>query len=302
MTPAARLVVEADPQLAEAMRGLAQQRMVFFAGLPGTGKSLLVHQLTHLAASAGRSVHLLQWDVARPAFEASAAGRRYPLADGVTHPVIRKAAGLWARRALVAWDERHPDPRHLLIGETPFVGNRFVELARRLDDPAEALLSAQSCRFVIAVPSREVRRFLEAERERRTASPLHPREREDAPPHVLRALWRDLHGVAIGLGIATPEPDTPGGRGQSQGADGPRYDPAVYQHVYETVLRHRYVQALALSTILPTETLSVYNFAVAPPDLAPAEAEADELIRDVERRYPDAAALQREIARWHDSP
>ena len=122
MTGAARLVVEADPQLAEAIRGLAQQRMVFFAGLPGTGKSLLVHQLTHLAASAGRSVHLLQWDVARPAFEASAAGRRYPLADGVTHPVIRKAAGLWARRALVAWDARHPDPRHLLVGETPFVG------------------------------------------------------------------------------------------------------------------------------------------------------------------------------------
>ena len=180
--------------------------MVFFAGLPGTGKSLLVHQLTHLAASAGRSVHLLQWDVARPAFEASAAGRRYPLADGVTHPVIRKAAGLWARRALVAWDERHPDPRHLLVGETPFVGNRFVELARRLDDAAEALLTAPSCRFAIAVPSREVRRFLEAERERRAASPLHPREREDAPPHVLRDLWRDLHDVARGLGIATPEP------------------------------------------------------------------------------------------------
>ena len=47
MTRAARLVVEADPPLAEAMRGLARQRMVFFAGLPGTGKSLLVHQLAH---------------------------------------------------------------------------------------------------------------------------------------------------------------------------------------------------------------------------------------------------------------
>ena len=300
MTGVARLVVEADPRLAEAIRGLAQQRMVFFAGLPGTGKSLLVHQLTPLAASAGRSVHLLQWDVARPAFEASAAGRRYPLADGVTHPVIRKAAGLWARRALVAWDERYPDPHHLLVGETPFVGNRFVELARRLDDAAEALLTAPSCRFVIAVPSREVRRFLEAERERRAASPLHPREREDAPPHVLRDLWRDLHDVATGLGIANPESDTPG-RGQSEGADGPPYDPAVYQRVYETVLRHRHVQALALSTILPTEKLSVYDFAVAPPDLAPTEAEADELIRDVERRYPDATALQREIARWQDS-
>jgi hypothetical protein len=298
MTRAARLVVEADPQLAEAIRDLARQRMVFFAGLPGTGKSLLVHQLTHLAASAGRSAHLLQWDVARPAFEASAAGRRYPLADGVTHPVIRKAAGLWARRAVVDWVERYPDPRHLLIGETPFVGNRFVELARQLDDAAEALLTGPSCRFVIAVPSREVRRFLEAERERRAASPLHAREREDAPPHVLRALWRDLYDIATGMGIAKPEP----GRGPSAGADGPPYDPAVYQRVYEAVLRHRHVQALALSTILPTETLSVYDFAVAPPDLAPTETEADELIRHVERRYPDAAALQREIARWHDSP
>ena len=301
MTPAAPLVVEGDPQLAEAIRGLGEQRMVFLAGLPGTGKSLLVHQLAHLAASAGRRVHLLQWDVARPAFEASAAGRRYPLDDGVTHPVIRKAAGLWARRALVAWDERRPDPRHLLVGETPFVGNRFVELARPLDDAAEALLTSPSCRFAIAVPSREVRRFLEAERERRAASPLHPREREDAPPHVLRDLWRDLHEVAMGLGIAKPEPDTAGGRGAAGGADGPPYDPAVYRRVYETVLRHRNVQALELNTILPTEKLSVYDFAVAAPDLAPTEAEADELIRDVERRYPDAATLQRDIVRWHDS-
>jgi hypothetical protein len=154
---------------------------------------------------------------------------------------------------------------------------------------------------VIAVPSREVRRFLEAERERRAASPLHPREREDAPPHVLRALWRDLHEVATGLGIAQPEPGTPGGCGQSGATNGPPYDPAVYQRVYEMVLRHRHVQALGLSTILPTEKLSVYRFAVAAPDLAPTEAEADELIRDVERCYPEAAVLQREIARWHDS-
>jgi hypothetical protein len=135
MTRAARLVVEADPRLAEAIRGLAEQRMVFFAGLPGTGKSLLVHQLTHLAASAGRSVHLLQWDVApglrgecrRPAI--SARRRRHP-------PRHQKGGRALARRAVVDWHERNPDPRHLLIGETPFVGNRFAELARRLDDAA----------------------------------------------------------------------------------------------------------------------------------------------------------------------
>jgi hypothetical protein len=60
--------------------------VVFFAGLPGTGKSLLVHQLAHLASRNGGTVHLLQWDVARFVFETSPAGRRYPLAEGVTHP------------------------------------------------------------------------------------------------------------------------------------------------------------------------------------------------------------------------
>src|SRR5262249_20421413 len=172
-----RLVAEADPRLMEQLRALGRRRMVFFAGLPGTGKSLLVHQLAHLALDAGRRVHLLQWDVARPVFEASPAGRRYPLVDGVTHAVVRRAAGVWARRAIFEWNARHADPAHLLIGETPFVGNRFVELARRVDDAAESLLGDPSCRFAIAVPSREVRQFLEAERERRAAHPLHPRER-----------------------------------------------------------------------------------------------------------------------------
>ena len=127
--------------------------MVFVAGLPGTGKSLLVHQLVHVASGAGRRIHLLQWDVARPVFEASPAGQRYPLVDGVTHAVIRRAAGLWVRDALADWSERYPDPRHLLVGETPFVGNRFVELARPSGDRAEALLTSPSCRFVIATPS-----------------------------------------------------------------------------------------------------------------------------------------------------
>lgn len=140
--------------------------MVFVAGLPGTGKSLLIHQLAHVAGAAGRVIHLLQWDVARPVFEASDAGRRYPMVDGVTHPIVRKAVGLWSRRALAGWQRRHPGAEHLLIGETPFVGHRLIELARCADDAAEPVLSAATCRFVIAVPSVEVRRFVEAERDR----------------------------------------------------------------------------------------------------------------------------------------
>ena len=277
----ARLVVDADRRLAERMRTLAGRRMVFFAGLPGTGKSLLVHQLVHLASGAGRQVHLVQWDVARPVFESSPAGRRYPIVDGVTHAVVRRAAGLWVREALVDWSTRYREPGHLLVGETPFVGNRFVELARRIDDRAEVLLTSPWCRFVIATPSCEVRSFLEAQRERRAGNPLHPREREDAPSHVLRDLWQSLAAIKGG---AAREPVP--------------YDPAVYAEVYERVLRHRNTELVELDVILPTERFSVYDFAVAPRELVPTTAEAERFIVEVERRYPDPRVLDGEIARW----
>ena len=281
---APRIVVSQDRRLAERIRSLAGRRMVFFAGLPGTGKSLLVHQLVHVASGIGRQAHLLQWDVARPVFEASQAGRRYPLVDGVTHAVIRRAAGLWVRDALAEWSERYREPEHLLVGETPFVGNRFVELARRIDDRAEALLTSPSCRFVIATPSRAVRSFLEDQRERRAAEPLHPREREDAPPHVLRDLWQSLAAIAGG-GTDAPVP----------------YDPTIYAGVYERVLRHRNTELVELDVILPTERLSVYDFALAPRDLVPTAMDAERFIHEVERRYPDPHVLDSEIARWWET-
>jgi hypothetical protein len=279
------LVIHADRRLADQVERLAGQRMVFLAGLPGTGKSLLVHQLAHVAAARGRRVQLLQWDVARPVFEATPAGRRYPVVDGVTHAVIRRAAGLWVRRAVVDWSARHP--ADVLIGETPFVGGRFVELARRVDDEAEPLLAAASCRFAIAVPSVEVRRFLEVQRERRASAPLHPREREDAPPPVLRALWKELVEVGHRLGLPSAS-----GHGD--------YDPQVYRRVYERVLRYRHVDVVPLDTVLPTEGMSVYDYAAAPEDLTPTAADAERFIGEVDRRYPEVGELELEADRWWD--
>lgn len=295
----ARLVVPGDSRLYGQLQALASRRLVFFAGLPGTGKSLLTHQLSHLAQAGGRTVHLLQWDVARPVFEAGDAGMRYPPRDGVSHGVIRKAAGLWARGAIIEWAERHPRPEHLLIGETPFVGHRFIELARRADDAAEPLLSAPSCRFAIPVPSREVRAHLEAERERRAARPLHRREREDAPPHVLRDLWGAFADVARTLGVSAEESGEVGGGPPARApAAVVRYDPPAYQRVYERLLRHRHTDVLSLDTILPTAAFSVYDFAVAPREVVPVPGDAAERIREVEARYPDLAILDREISQW----
>ena len=272
----------------EGGEGESPFRPLCFAGLPGTGKSLLSHQLTHLAHALGRTVHMLQWDVARPVFEASTAGQRYPVVHGVTHGVIRKAAGLWARQAVVQWHQRYPEAGHLLIGETPFVGHRFIELARRRADAAEPLLQA-AC-FVVPVPSRAVRDFLEAERQRRSVRPLHAQEREDAPPQVLRDLWRHLVGIAPALGV---EPELP-----ASAAEEP-YDPVLYQGVYQRLLAQRQVLVLPMDTILPTTTLSVYDFAVPRHDVVPTGEEVTHFIGEVEQQYPDLDVLQQDIDHWY---
>jgi hypothetical protein len=134
---------------------------------------------------------------------------------------------------------------------------------------------------VIAVPSREVRSFLEAQRERRAHQPLHRREREDAPPHVLRELWQSLATI-VGVADGGPAP----------------YDPLVYAGIYQRVLLDRNTEVVGLDVILPTERLSVYDFAVAPQELVPTETEVERFIREVERRYPDPRLLEGEIARW----
>jgi hypothetical protein len=284
------LIVREDSPLFATLATLAREaRLVFFAGLPGTGKSLLIHQLAHLAYARGRHVDLLQWDVARPVFEASRAGLRHPQVRGVTHAVIRLAVGRWARRAVAGWHARHPDFDRLLIGETPFIGHRLVSLARREADDAEAVLAAATTRFVVPVPSRELRAHLEAERERRAREPRHAREGEDAPPAVLQALWRELFGVARTLGIAGAEP---------AGDDVP-YDPDVYRQVYARLLAHRHAMALALDTRLPAEQMSAYDFRVPTTDLLPTSEEASRLVEETQARYPHATLLDLELEAWY---
>lgn len=287
----AGLILNSGEPLMETLTSLARDaRFAFFAGLPGTGKSLLVHQLAHLAHARGRRIHLLQWDVARPVFEASDPGRRYPQDAGVTHGMIRLAVGRWARAALARWHAEHPGFADVLIGETPFVGHRLVELARRDHDPAEAVLSAEWTRFVIPVPTRDLRAHLEAERARRTRQPLHPRESEDAPPDVLHDLWRQLVVVARTLGLV--------GDGVRRGDDVP-YDPQIYQRVYEHLLSRRHAQTVTLDTRLPTADFTPYRFEIPTVDVVPTPAEASLTIHDVQASYPDAGDLQAAIDRWY---
>jgi hypothetical protein len=291
------MIAARDPEVYAQLQQLSQTaRGVFFAGLPGTGKSLLVHQLVHLAHAAHRSVHLLQWDVVRPAIERSPAGAPYPMTDGATHPVIRIAAGLWARDVMARWATGPIQREHILIGETPLAGNRFIELARPQADGAEPFLSGSECWFVIPIPSVAVRRAIEAERARRIQRPVHDREREDAPPNVLRAQWEAIAAVAplIDAGPATPLPG-----GTPPGTVPIPYDPDVYGRVYEFVLRHRRARRLPMRILLPATTISVYDFAVPTRDLVPTPEEAAASVRLVETRLPDPDAAQAAVDRWY---
>lgn len=281
--PEGVLLSQRSPLLATLERLARDARGVFVAGLPGMGKSLLIHQLAHLGHARGRDIALLQWDVARPDFEASAAGRRYPQAGGITHPLIRVATGRWARAAVAHWNAAQP-ARALLIGETPLVGHRFVELVRRADDAAERVLRGAATRFAIPVPSVKVRRHLEAERARRMATPVHPREREDAPPDVLTDSWRELVGIARALGLDAP-------------ADG-GYDPATYRTVYERLLRHRRAESLAWDEMLPAARVSAYEFRIPTTELRPTSEDADRFITETASAYPDPVQLEDAIASW----
>jgi hypothetical protein len=284
------IILSSNSTLYHALEQLIDsQRLVFFAGLPGVGKSLLSQQLALMAHQAGRNVYLLQWDVARQPFETDAyVVKNYPEVDGITHGAVRKAVGLWARAAIRRWYHHHPDQADMLIGEVPLVGNRMIELVQRRDDDAEPILSSSTARFVIPVPSRDLRRTIEGKRETSSANPQHEREHTDAIPQVLQAAWLELYRVAHKLGITNTAP--------GQHID---YEPDIYEGVYSMLMQHRRAQSLPMTVHLPTEHVSVYDLHVQQSELVPKTDEVRTYVAQVEQLYPDMTSLDREIDRWY---
>ncbi|MBK8905121.1 MAG: hypothetical protein IPM53_28325 [Anaerolineaceae bacterium] len=276
------IILPTDSNIYTTFQQLAAgQRMVFLAGLPGTGKSLLIQQLAVLAQQAGRTVHLLQWDVTRAAFETAVNLHTYPEIDGVTHPAIRKAVGLWARTAVHRWHQTH-DPHHLLIGEVPLIGNRLTELTQPLDDAAEPLLSDPACQFIIPTPSRAVRQVIEEARARSIAKPRHEKEERDARPNVLQMLWQEVAEIGYKLGLNDDK--------------NLAYDPGVYTAVYQHLLQHRHHQILPIGIVLNPNG-SAYTLQINGTELAATPTEVDAIMRQIEQTYT-SDALAYDVKNW----
>ena len=249
--------------------------LVFFAGLPGVGKSLLLQQLALLAGERGRPARLLQWDVARQPFESP----RYPLENGATHPLVIRATGLWLRQALAQWAAARQN-NELLIGELPLIGGRFIEIARPAADAAEALLRGERAQFLVPAPSRAVRQIIEARRAQSIAAPQHQNEAQDAPPKLLRALWQDLYQVARQLDLLANQPP----------AQMP-YTPEIYVAVYLHLLRFRRARAVYIDQPLKPRG-SVYAYSAALLQMQATAAEAQATLAELEAAPP--AGL------WHE--
>jgi hypothetical protein len=175
---------------------------------------------------------------------------------------------------------------HLLIGEAPLVGNRLVELAQVRPDTTETFLASATTLFAVPAPSARVRAHIEAARERTSAAPDHGREAADAPPTVLRALWREIHELGARLdGAAAPG---------SYAA----YDPQAYARVYRHVLRHRHQTTLWVDELLPAAG-SVYDLDVPAGELVASPDEVAAIMRQIEADYTEEQLAQ-DVARWHD--
>ena len=290
------LLIPEDSGLFQTLRRLVDNRkMVFLAGLPGTGKSLLLQQLAIMAGGRGRTPHLLQWDVCRLPFLTNARVKEhYHEEDGITHAGVRKAVGMWSRHAVGAWAEAHHGDRDILIGEVPIIGNRLVELVRREPDRVESLLSDERCTyFGIPTPSRRVRKLIEAQRKSRSANPLHEREKGDAQPGIMYALWADLCAVALRFGLLD-------GDEAGQDARTMEYDPDLYCDTYSVLLKRRPAERIDLDVLLSTEGRSVYDLSAGQRDLVPTDAEVETAMQDMEDRYPRHEDLERSVDRWYE--
>ena len=98
-------VIASRDDLEAALDSMARDhRMVFFAGLPGVGKSLYIRELARVAHAHGAH--------ACTRCNGTSRGRRscrpsilarYPDRDGIAHPMVRKGVGQWVRQAVLRW-------------------------------------------------------------------------------------------------------------------------------------------------------------------------------------------------------
>jgi len=215
--------------------------IVIFSGLPGVGKSLYIREFQLICKSLERPVDVIQWDVARKAFETDYIQGHYPMGEGTVHDGLKLIAGSWLLDEVRLWAEQYMESDRLMLIEAPLVGHRFIELVKKNSDTElEEILVSQRTKVVVPIPSIEVRVEIEAERARQVKE--QAKVWSGAKPSVMLMLWKMTCEIANEFGKKIDL------SGQ------PPYDPEVYDYVYSRILKHRNYVPLIIDELFEVPT------------------------------------------------
>jgi len=225
-----------SPTYQSLQKSAKSAKAVVFSGLPGVGKSLYINQFQLIAKAEGRKVTVIQWDIARKAFEIPSIAARYPMGEGVVHNGVKLSAGKWLLATIKQWIVDHENDNQLLLIEAPLVGHRFIELAKIQEDATlEAFLKKEAFQIIAPIPSKKVREKIEADRRAQISEDA--KTWVGAKPSVMLMLWKMICGIANEFGRNIP-------------MDGqPPYDPEVYEFVFAKILKHRHFLPLHIEEV-----------------------------------------------------
>jgi hypothetical protein len=279
-------IIPADNPIGISFRNAVKdKKLLFVAGLPSSGKSLLLQQLTILADQAGRRIHTMQWDAARRSFETGHWLSIYPEVDDLTHPGIRKAVGLWVRGAVADWAKVHQEDTDILIAELPVVGGRFAELLQPHEDRAEAVIASDNVQFFVPIPTEDMRKVITGHRAETFTNPRNEQETKDAPIYIVESDWlaaRQLYNSWNGI--------------ENDAQTDAEYSSDIYRAVFERLLRMRNFEILSIDRAFQT-TGSAYDRTTEVTELAASPEMVEATFAKLQQQFP-GDAVQSAVANW----
>ena len=262
-----------------------EAKCVAFSGLPGVGKSLYVNQFYQIAKELEKEVTVIQWDIARKAFESPDIMAKYPMVKGEIHNVIKLSAGAWLLDIVKTWIEANSQNTSLLVIEAPLVGHRFVELAKlQTDLELENFLSGSGFQIIMPIPSKRVREKIEEDR--RAQVDESAKLWKGAKPSVMLLLWKMTCDIANEFGRSIPmitQPD---------------YDPEVYEFVFRNILKHRHFIPLHIDEIFAIKVENedeLHNLG----SLVATDYQSHKYVNQIEELYSDPEQIDLIANSWY---
>ncbi len=268
-------IIPVDHPLSEQFIEIAESsKIIVFSGLPGVGKSLYINAFEDISHKLGKEIDMIQWDVARKAFETEFINAKYPMGDGIVNNGVKLIAGTWLINYIKEWINKNSENNKLLVIEAPLVGNRFSELIHKNKDSSlENYLASDNTKIVVPIPTKKVRRKIEMERARQVKEDA--KVWSGAKPSVMLMLWKDTCKIAneFGMDIDLSEQ--------------PSYSDGIYEYVYSQILRHRNFEALIIDEIFEIPEMEE-DALHKDESIRASEEEANKIAQSIMNNYSDS--------------